>query len=407
MRAVGFPTMPTARILLQYLGDVKLYGQRRKRGNQPLSDIGTPPRFVIRRRFIRAMFDTATGGYARWYVVAHSLGSVVALNGLVEPAHSLPNYLDERRWETWKSTRPQRERRLPDDAKVTDVNDMWPARPAWLDDRDAIDRQALFENFRGLLTYGSPLDKFAVLFPATVPLNRDMHVFPKSSEWINVHDPTDLVAGSLDFFGPFRDSEPVVSQHRALAPSNFAILGWPVALWSHITYFTNFASTSRERITPLADTVQRWIIRDKRFKRALRDAECRPCSPLAAYLWRKFQQAQTLAFFFATLFLLALAIPAAQRATTALWGGVVAAASVMFIEPWGWVSVASVYLGKFGSAALAPVACAWKQLDNSLPTGTLGNAAEILLVAIGVVAFLGILGWLLGTDTQRPERDKR
>jgi hypothetical protein len=44
---------------LQYLGDVKLYGQPRRRDLWPLADIGIPPRFMIRRRFVRAMIDTA------------------------------------------------------------------------------------------------------------------------------------------------------------------------------------------------------------------------------------------------------------------------------------------------------------------------------------------------------------
>src|SRR5260370_42429432 len=47
---------------------------------------------------VRALVDVATADYDRWYVLAHSLGTVVAFNGLMTHAHSIPNYLDERRW---------------------------------------------------------------------------------------------------------------------------------------------------------------------------------------------------------------------------------------------------------------------------------------------------------------------
>ena len=40
----------------------------------------------------------ALGSYCRWYILAHSLGSVAAWNGLMETEHCLPNYLDEARW---------------------------------------------------------------------------------------------------------------------------------------------------------------------------------------------------------------------------------------------------------------------------------------------------------------------
>lgn len=138
------------------------------------------------------------------------------------------------------------------------VNDMWPARPAWLDDHDALDRKKLFANFRGLLTYGSPLDKFAALFPATVPLNREVYAFPEKSEWINVYEPSDPISASLDFYGPFKGDQSVALPNRSLSPKNYAIKTWPVALWSHITYFASYFTRLRRRISRLADAVQKW-----------------------------------------------------------------------------------------------------------------------------------------------------
>ena len=47
---------------------------------------------------IRTIADTALLNYDRWYVMAHSLGSVVAFNGLMETSYAWPGYLDRGRW---------------------------------------------------------------------------------------------------------------------------------------------------------------------------------------------------------------------------------------------------------------------------------------------------------------------
>ena len=76
-------------------------------------------------------------------------------------------------------------------------------------------RAKVFSCLRGLLTYGSPLDKFAAIWPARVPNNRGEPVFSKDTEWINIYDSTDPVAGNLDAFGQW-PAEP-----GQLAPKNF------------------------------------------------------------------------------------------------------------------------------------------------------------------------------------------
>jgi len=312
MKFFRVPTIPSARILLEYFGDVKLYGQQSRRGG-PLTDIGTPPRFMIRRRFIRSLIDTALGDYNRWYVFSHSLGSVVAFNGLMEPGHSLANYIDVERWQKCRET-PNLIQRLPD-SSTTDVAKMMPARPAWLDDAEAVDRRVLFSKFRGLLTYGSPLDKFAVLFPATVPLNRDQAVFPQEAEWVNIYEPTDPVGGSLDFFGPFLDA--VQSPGRtAIAPENHSIRCYPVALLSHIRYFGLASSGS----AALADAIQKWIIRGETFNRSLVRAGARTLTSAQSSFRLLFRWAQMLIFALATvaLFVLAIRVSAPQLSLTAV-----------------------------------------------------------------------------------------
>jgi len=77
------PAMP-ATVLAEYLGDVKLYQDERRVGTTRIEDLGLPPRASIRARMINALVEMALAGYDRWYVCAHSLGSVIALNGLME-----------------------------------------------------------------------------------------------------------------------------------------------------------------------------------------------------------------------------------------------------------------------------------------------------------------------------------
>ena len=88
-----------------------------------------------------------------------------------------------------------------------------PRRPPWLDDaaaranpqaslpRAAIDRSALFGECLGFLTIGSPLDKFAAIWPAIVPINGQP--LAREIPWVNVADVQDIVAGDeLELFQP-------------------------------------------------------------------------------------------------------------------------------------------------------------------------------------------------------------
>jgi hypothetical protein len=93
-------------------------------------------------------------------------GTVVAWNGVMEIQQALPNYLDRQCWD--KLERPLR----GDSAVPFEINAMMPNRPVWLDRHEIIDRDAFFKNFRGILTYGSPLERFCALWSAMVPINK-------------------------------------------------------------------------------------------------------------------------------------------------------------------------------------------------------------------------------------------
>ena len=93
-------------VLVRYLGDVQLYTENRYRFRPAdLVKLTDAPRDAIRRRMISALLQMAMKKYDRWYVVAHSMGTVVAHNGLMELAETLPNYLRREGMGTRKKTR--------------------------------------------------------------------------------------------------------------------------------------------------------------------------------------------------------------------------------------------------------------------------------------------------------------
>jgi len=148
------------------------------------------------RTLVETAVDVESDEWDGYYVIGHSLGTVVSFNGLMETAVALPNYLNEEEWDE-----------LPDTFKkvvqCAIPEHQMPARPPWLDadypadEHDTIPRQSLFGKLLGYVTLGSPLDKYAAIWPAIVPVNADPMrdtVVP----WINVADRQDIVAGKLD-----------------------------------------------------------------------------------------------------------------------------------------------------------------------------------------------------------------
>jgi hypothetical protein len=243
-------------ILVEYLGDVKLYQQDAREGKGPLVDLGkTPPRSSIRRRLIKALVEMSLKKYDRWYVLSHSLGTVAAFNGLMETETALPNYLGQNLWKRWCRKYPN-QRKAKESLTVEQIEKMLPQRPSWLAPDDIIDRQELFRNLKGFMTYGSPLSKFAVLWPAIVPLNQDESVFRQDFEWINVFDPTDPVSDFTRFF----DSRQ--GQESPLTPREISYKAGQVHLLSHGQYLT----FNSKRKNPLIRQVSQWLLSGEEFQ---------------------------------------------------------------------------------------------------------------------------------------------
>lgn len=271
LRRVLALKIPPPDILSQFIGDVKLFQQEKRINKGPLHDFGSRPgaplkermmglrpRVTLRRRTIRKLVEMALNPYDRWYVLAHSQGTILAFNGIMETAQSLPNYLTEELWSRCKDNSLIRVAKNPDEALSDQENKkMEPFFPAWRDREDIVDRRELFKNFRGLLTYGSPLSKFATLWPKIVLLNIDNHVFPKDFQWLNVYDPTDPVAGAMQ--APFQSNQSGSSDDsnsKAPEPIDFAYKANRFHLLSHVEYLS-FSKGDRTR---LVDVVASWLV---------------------------------------------------------------------------------------------------------------------------------------------------
>lgn len=258
-KILGFDLRPD--ILVQYLGDVKLYQQGKREGLGPLIDLGQPPRISVRRRMVKGLVEMSLRNYDRWYVLSHSLGTLVAFNGLMETEEALPNYLNQELWNKWNHGHSEDEKEAIIRKKaVKPLSDeeeekMRPPRPSWLKKDDIIARSELFKNLQGVVTYGSPLSKFGVVWPAIVPVNKDNTVFNPKFEWLNVYDPTDPVAGrsALFNFKTIGDKQ---------QPQEIAYKAEGIHLLSHIKYLNYKPS----RPTPFVKQLAQWILRGDSFQ---------------------------------------------------------------------------------------------------------------------------------------------
>jgi hypothetical protein len=175
-RLLDMKTPDVLRVVTNYMSAVKLYVQRRRFGpglwwsrDEFLDSMGAPPRVSIRRRMVRGIADAACAQYQRWYVLAHSQGTVVAFNGLMADSYQWPGYLDERRWQRLL------EQGLAGPAvrgSTPPAPPIEPPPPGWA--RGAIAyRRRIFQHFRGFLSYGSPLEKFASIWTDLVRISRE------------------------------------------------------------------------------------------------------------------------------------------------------------------------------------------------------------------------------------------
>ncbi len=231
--------------LYSYLGDIKLYQDRNRRSDK-IEVLGQKSRVGIRRRMVRGLcrmaMEVEAGRLDGYYVIAHSLGTVVAWNGIMAPETLLAHYLSEKEWRALPS------RFKKQGAHVHDCCD--PPRPPWLTPGDSVDRSAFLSGLRGFMTLGSPLDKFAALWPAVVPTNDEKlaHEVP----WINVADAQDIVAGEIDSFSAGAEA-PVAHSFRL---ANHSWADQKTLLTAHTSYWSADARDRNRTIDRLIGWIE-------------------------------------------------------------------------------------------------------------------------------------------------------
>ncbi len=281
------PRIPISDLLTSYVGDVMLYTQPKRDGDPTAAELGQPPRVEIRARMVAAMVEFAQRDYCRWYIVAHSLGTVVAYNGLMETEAALPNYLSRSRWAGLKGSG------LAATATENAPDSMLPRRPPWLEEKDVISRKNLFDKLQGFVSYGSAIGKFNGMWPIIVPANCDEFVFPGTFKWINIYDWTDPVAGPLEAFttdkhglwngtrqGPKRT--PLISADGSKSAAKIAMSisykAGPMWLYSHLQYLTYISRAFKRPPHLLALTIATWLhtgtYPDKDFEKMKKAAPC-------------------------------------------------------------------------------------------------------------------------------------
>ena len=244
------PYIGSSSLITQYVGHVRTYTQDQPVGGGSLMDVGKPWRATIRRRMIAELVAMSERGYDSWYLLAHSQGSVLAFNAIHETEWCLPNYLLPRQVERLRKTALwTRTPYLPDPSVKPRLDRMMPRRPLWLADDEGIARREVFARFGGLLTYGSPLNKFATLWPRIVCLNKQRDVFPEGAAWVNLWDACDPIGASLTAFSDPEFAWP------AGGPQNVHVRANPLFLYSHICYLKPAAANARCDTTALLDVI--------------------------------------------------------------------------------------------------------------------------------------------------------
>jgi hypothetical protein len=244
------PFIGSSSLITDYVGHVRIYTQNQPPGGGGLEDVGQPWRATIRRRMIAEFVAMAERGYDRWYLLGHSQGSVLAFNAVQETEWCLPNYLEPehasrlRAGPLWTHA-PSK----PDPAQPPRLDRMMPRRPVWLEKDEGVSRAALFQRFRGLVTYGSPLDKFATLWPRIVCINKQRDVFPDEAAWINLWDAADPIGASLKGF-----SDPAYAS-PGRGPLNIRVRANWLFLYAHICYFKAEDVKRRQETSALLEDV--------------------------------------------------------------------------------------------------------------------------------------------------------
>ncbi len=208
------------RTVFTYLSSLQLYVEDPRAVTGTTEDFRQPRRHSIHRRTIERLVSVATSDYDEWYVLGHSLGSVIAHRVLNMSPRALARLVSYERWHSLGAYRCS----VSDDA-VPHVDE--PVIPPWLKSTDAISPALIFSRLRGLVTYGSPIMTFSHVWSNLVPYARDGR-FGKDFVWVNLYDPIDAVASPI---------EAVPSDASIPRPRNLVASSSRLLFSAHTAYF--------------------------------------------------------------------------------------------------------------------------------------------------------------------------
>lgn len=168
--------LPWGQTLYNFLGDVQLFVSEDVRFDT-LETLDRRSRYAIRTRLWNVLARANLDPVQELYILTHSLGTVIAFNALMETAATIPGYIDDR------DLRAKLQER------------------GFIDAQNNADRGKFLSKVSAFFTLGSPLDKFAAIWPRVIPVNlsnpgREQNPIP----WLNIHDILDVVGANLDHF---------------------------------------------------------------------------------------------------------------------------------------------------------------------------------------------------------------
>jgi len=216
----------------EYLGDVQLFVSERMR-KDTIETYGKPSRAAMRVRFWNTYGRACLDDNDEIVLITHSLGTVVTFNAMMEPGDRI---LGE-----YVTDRELRERLLQ----------LWGSPK----------REKVFAKLQAWFTLGSPLDKFAAIWPRTIPVNIDKSDPPvaiagqpqtaihyqRQIPWINVHDILDIIGANLNNFTALQDKGFHLKNHPLVDRWTF--------LTAHTSYWHHMVNKKR-----LVDSILEYII---------------------------------------------------------------------------------------------------------------------------------------------------
>lgn len=185
-----------------YMSSVKIYQQQESDTKQDVLDEVLSRRVRIQKRLANKFLDMAESDFDAWFVLAHSLGSVISFKTLMFDGAAFARSMSSVRWShldpRWKIKSA-----IPSEGFVDK-----PPLPWWLAPNDELNLEQLYDRFGGIVTYGSPIETFSTLWPSIIEINGSRSM---RASWINLYDRRDFISSPINSMSALSDSLPITN----------------------------------------------------------------------------------------------------------------------------------------------------------------------------------------------------